>query len=267
MSSPPNPAGPYQPQLSDVPPPAVKKRKLTRNLLLVFGIPVVLFVLIGIIAVATRSGRQGMKGGFQAGLGSSGGAPTTARQAQAAQTTTMPQTPPPPPKKYTGKGDDVVQVDVHDLGVVIFECPGCTGSVVLKSDGDDVVLVNAIGAYTGKHWINYRGGTTSELTVKAAGAWTITVGGLDLATLSDGTAPVTGKGDDVVVFRGGFRVAAISNTGSKDNFIVKVKSAPGSGLPQVAVNVIGSYEGTVHLAAPGVVQVTSSGNWTITPRG
>lgn len=72
MTQPPNP-GPYQPQpqYAPPPPPVKKKRKALRIVLLVLGIPVALFILIGIIAVATSGGRQSFKDGVQAGAGSS----------------------------------------------------------------------------------------------------------------------------------------------------------------------------------------------------
>ncbi|MEK8109723.1 hypothetical protein NKG94_45345 [Micromonospora sp. M12] len=63
--------------------------------------------------------------------------------------------PKPKPKVYTGRGDDVVKVgDLTDLAIAKFSCPRCTGNTVLKSDGPDGLLVNEIGAYTGKRWIN-----------------------------------------------------------------------------------------------------------------
>jgi hypothetical protein len=48
------------------------------------------------------------------------------------------------------------------------------------------------------------------------------------------------------------------------NFIVYVIPVQPTSL-NLAVNEIGSYEGTVALDAPTLITIKSSGNWTITP--
>ncbi|WP_433781050.1 hypothetical protein ACQPX6_15360 [Actinomycetospora sp. CA-101289] len=134
---------------------------------------------------------------------------------------------------------------------------------MLKSNGGERLLVNTIGSYEGKRWIDVRdGGSTTQLTVEASGSWTITVGGLDQATRATGA--VSGDGDDVVLMSGSTSVASVTNSGSS-NFAVHVLSGSSSSI-DLAVNEIGSYSGTIPLAAPALVEVTSSGEWTITPR-
>ncbi|PRY42608.1 hypothetical protein [Umezawaea tangerina] len=192
---------------------------------------------------------------------------TTTRTTTAATTTRTTTAPPttttPPPTVYTGQGDDVITLDrPSGFKIVKFECPACTGNTVLKSDGFESLLVNEIGSYSGLRWIDIRDNSrTTTLTVTAVGAWTLTVGGLDLATLADG--PVSGSGDAVVFLMSKSAKARITNTGD-GNFAVHVASTKSTRM-DLPVNTIGGYEGTVPLAGPAFIQVTSSGDWTITP--
>ncbi|GLZ31253.1 hypothetical protein Lesp02_34410 [Lentzea sp. NBRC 105346] len=188
---------------------------------------------------------------------------TTVRTTTTTTTTTTTKPPPPPPSVFKGSGDDVITLD-RPAGVKIakFECPACTSNTMLKSDGFESLLVNEIGAYSGQMWLDIRDGSrTTTLTVKASGAWTLTVGELDMATKASG--PVSGKGDSVVFFSGKSTKAKITNVG-ESNFIVHVVSLDKERL-DLAVNHIGSYEGTVPLAGPALIQITSSGSWSITP--
>ncbi|MFD4642425.1 hypothetical protein ACFWN2_34310 [Lentzea sp. NPDC058436] len=146
------------------------------------------------------------------------------------------------------------------LKIAKFECPACTSNTVLKSNGFDSLLVNEIGAYSGSMWMDVRDGSrTTTLTVNASGAWTLTVGEIDMATMTAGS--MQGNGDGVVLFTGTARKAKITNNG-ESNFAVHVLSSKSLDL---AVNHIGGYEGTVPLEGPALIQITSSGAWTITP--
>lgn len=178
-------------------------------------------------------------------------------------TTTTTKPPPPPPSVFNGKGDDVVTLDrPAGLKIVKFECPACTGNTVVRTDGYESLLVNEIGAYSGQRWLDMSdGGKTSTLTVTATGNWTLTVGDIDMATVA--TGPVSGKGDAVVLLGGSSTKAKITNVG-ESNFMVHVVSVNASRM-NLAVNTIGGYEGTVPLAGPALIQITSSGSWSITP--
>jgi hypothetical protein len=182
-------------------------------------------------------------------------------------------TPPPPPRPaspptvYNGSGDDIVSI-TKDPGVAVlqFECRKCSSSnTIVTTDGSESLLVNEIGSYTGKHLIDLRdGSTTSTVTVKASGAWKMTVAsGLGAANVAAGDAPVAGQGDDVVLMNGTATKARITNRG-QSNFIVYVIPIRSPSI-NLAVNKIGGYEGTVALGAPAVIMIKSSGNWTITP--
>ena len=146
-------------------------------------------------------------------------------------------------------------------GYVRFECPACTGNTVVKTDGEESLLVNTIGAYKGTKWINIKdGSSTRTLTVKATGRWTLTISDADKLPKYDAAA-ASGAGDSVVVFHGAASKAKITNSGT-GNFVVQVVSNSGMDL---AVNDIGNYDGTVPLTGPAIVQVTSDGKWTIAP--
>lgn len=177
-------------------------------------------------------------------------------------TTPPPSTPMLATKTFNGAGDDIVSVDLKGVpAVVTFDCPACSSNTVLKSNGADSLLVNEIGAYSGAHIVDTRKtSATTELEVNAVGAWTITVA--DLSTVKPSAGPVSGHGDTVVYLAGNTSKAAITNTG-QSNFVV---IGYGSSFPQLAVNEIGSYSGTVRLTGPAFVQVESSGDWTITPQ-
>jgi hypothetical protein len=171
--------------------------------------------------------------------------------------------PPPVPIAYEGQGDDVLTLE-KPVGVAVldFECPQCSGNTVLKTDGREALLVNEIGGYAGRHLIDVSDtARTSMLAITATGSWKVTVTpGLSSVRMSDG-ARISGTGDDVVAINGGTSRALIKNRG-ESNFAVWIV---GGSTTDLAVNEIGSYEGTVALRAPAIAIVTSSGDWSIAP--
>jgi hypothetical protein len=191
--------------------------------------------------------------------------PTPAPAAEATEEPTPAPTPPPKPKTYTGTGDDVVTIAKPTDGAAIltFKCPRCSENTVVKTNGEDSLLVNTIGTYSGSHLIDSSSGSnTTELTINAVGAWTLTLSGLDQAAQSSGK-PISGKGDTVLHITGNTTKAAITITGN-ENFVVRTFPEEG-GSADLAVNTIGSYKGTVPLATPAYVQISSNGAWTVTP--
>jgi hypothetical protein len=171
--------------------------------------------------------------------------------------------PPAAPIAYEGQGDDVLNLD-KPVGVAVldFECLGCSGNTVLKTDGREALLVNEIVGYTGRHLIDVSDtARTSMLTITANGSWKVTLTpGLSALRITDG-ARISGTGDDVVAINGATTRALIKNRG-ESNFAVWIV---GEHTTELAVNEIGSYEGTVALRAPAVAIVTSSGDWSIAP--
>jgi hypothetical protein len=200
--------------------------------------------------------------------------PSTSTKSTFSVATAPPSTAPPPvpTQTYTGQGNDVVTLATPvEVGIMTFECPKCSGSTTVKSDaGIDEDLVNRFsgGAYSGTRWLGMRGGTTSRLQVNAKGSWTLTVGGLDLVRQYEPTEAVIGSGDDVVLYRATPPTAALTHKG-RSNFSVQVMT-DGLTSPDLAVNEIGQYDGTVLFPATGsqagLVQITADGAWTMTPK-
>jgi hypothetical protein len=172
------------------------------------------------------------------------------------------------PNVYQGSGDDVLAITKpggDGAAIVKFECTSCTDNTEVKTNGAESLIVNTIGAYTGQHIIDVQeGGNTTQLTITATGSWKVTVGGLGMAIAETVGQPVSGSGDDVVHMTGTSANSAITNDGS-DNFVVRAYPEAG-GRADLAVNIIGSYKATVPLIEPSYVLVTSTGNWSITPR-
>ncbi|HEY2191552.1 MAG TPA: hypothetical protein VGH76_04500 [Actinomycetospora sp.] len=224
-----------------------------------------LWVLGGIVALIVVISAANHGGSTTAPAASTAPSASASAPAAGGQSAAPAPAPATPPKVYTGKGDDVVKIDKSaGPAILTFACPKCSGNTIVQSNGADPLLVNTIDSYTGKKAIDVTdGSTTSELTIKATGSWKVTVGGLDQAKQATGDAPITGKGDDVIMLSGDTTTAAITNKGGA-NFIVQDTPADG-GFPDLAVNTIGSYTGTVQLSAPALVQVTSVGTWSITP--
>ncbi|MEU8072335.1 hypothetical protein AB0B20_21515 [Micromonospora sp. NPDC049151] len=193
-------------------------------------------------------------------------APTTAAPTPAAPATTEPPAPShtPKPKVVKGRGDDVVRIpDLTDLAVVGFTCR-CSSNTVLKSDGDGL-LVNEIGSYTGKRWINVEDGSlTTQFEIEASGSWTLTIGTVaQLATTSE-TGKASGKGDDVLLLGGDATAVRITHRRGSSNFVVHAYSLD-DGEGGLLVNEIGAYSGVRPLTTPALVQITADGNWTIAP--
>ncbi|GAA2199051.1 hypothetical protein [Sinomonas flava] len=190
-------------------------------------------------------------------------APAATQPAPAPKTTQAAPAPAPKIQPFTrnGAGDDVFNIDLGgNPAIVMFDCPACSSNTVLQTNGRDSLLVNTIGAYKGSHLIDTsKTSNTTELTVKADGDWTVTITDPSTAPRTDG--PAQGHGDAVVYMEAKSSKASITNTG-KGNFVV---TGYASAFPQLAVNEIGSYKGTVPLSLPAFVQVISEGDWTITP--
>lgn len=163
-----------------------------------------------------------------------------------------------PTQTLTGTGDDVKAVDLGGLPAIItFTCEACTDNTVVKTNGTEGLLVNAIGAYTGSHLVDTDGTATTELTVEADSAWTLTVA--DISTVKFASGAASGHGDQVFFLEGDTSKATVKNTGEEDFIVIGF----GGDAPELAVNEIGPYEGTVQLTA-GFIQVRSDGDWTIT---
>ncbi|BAL91921.1 hypothetical protein AMIS_67010 [Actinoplanes missouriensis 431] len=193
--------------------------------------------------------------------------PTAAATTEPVATTTPTTTEPAvaKPRVIKGRGDDVVDIPpLTDLSVVVFDCR-CSSNTVLKSDGPESLLVNEIGAYKGKRWINLEDGAqTTQLEIEAAGRWTLTIGSVDQLATKAASGKASGKGDDVVVLGGNATKAKITHSKGSSNFVINAYSLE-TGEGGLLVNEIGGYSGTRPLQAPALVEVTADGKWTISP--
>ncbi|MBT2547768.1 TM2 domain-containing protein [Arthrobacter sp. ISL-65] len=157
----------------------------------------------------------------------------------------------------TGTGDDVKTVDLKGVpAVVTFTCKACSGNTVLETNGHEMLLVNAVGAYAGSHLVDTSTAATTEFAISADSAWTLKIEDIDSVPAS--TDKASGHGDMVLYWDALSDKAAVTNKG-EGNFVVQ---GFGSEVPELAVNKIGDYSGTVKLT-PGFVQVNSDGDWTI----
>lgn len=250
---------PLDQQDQPVPPAPAPKKKTKKWPLVVAGV-----VVLIVIAAAVSGGKKETSAAAVTTSSSAHTATTTTRTTTTTTTTTT--TPVLPPEEHAGTGDDVVTIARPGPSVVAFECGRCTSNVVVKSNGAESLLVNTIGAYKGKRLIDIRDGSyTTTLTITANSAWKLTVGSVvQLGGLAGSpTDPVSGHGDDVLMFAGGFSKAKITNAG-ESNFVVQEANLTTSRF-NLVVNTIGGYQGTVPLSGPSIVAVTSSGDWTIKP--
>jgi len=120
-------------------------------------------------------------------------------------------------------------------------------------------LVNEIGKYTGTTILDVTDEEeTKRLKIQADGTWTIVLSDLNTAREMDSSA--SGRGDDVLLYRGGAGVAKLTHNG-KSNFIVDFYNEDGS---ENLVNEIGKYSGeSVISPGPGFLQLHADGKWTV----
>lgn len=159
-------------------------------------------------------------------------------------------------QSYSGSGDDVVDLTLDaDYRVLTFTCSGCSGNTVLKADGEDGLLVNVVGSYTGRHLVNVQADLT-RLEVSADSHWTLTLD--PISVLAADRNRSSGDGDDVVLVDKGSKAVFTHN--GDGNFAVKGLSANGQDL---LINEIGHYTGIVGLDTPEFLMITADGGWTI----
>lgn len=191
--------------------------------------------------------------------------PTTTQPAPTTSPVVLAQT-------FSGTGDDVVDLATPiEFGVMTFECSGCSSNVIIETDAEfDNSLVNAIGSYSGMQWLNPRGTVTSRFQVTADSDWTLTAGGLDerVAQYRPGQT-VQGTGDTVFILNTPTDTATFAHDG-RSNFMVQTLTETSTSGPDLVINEIGNYDGTVLLRTAGaqiaLVQVSADGQWTMTPK-
>jgi len=121
------------------------------------------------------------------------------------------------------------------------------------------LLANTIGGFSGTaaYGLNDIGEPT-KLQVTADGDWTIKITPISSAKQLPESA--AGKGDLVYLYDGDAADWAIQHTGSSNFSVAQYTES----LPNLMVNEIGNYKGTVPAVdGPSVVTITADGKWTI----
>lgn len=170
------------------------------------------------------------------------------------------------PISQSGAGDSVIPLppDVTAAIVTATHDGGANFIVQVLDAGNQPtldLLVNAIGAYSGSSAYGLNG-TLGEpgtnLQVQADGNWTVTISPISSAA----ELPASGTGSGVFVYSGAATTGAFTSDGEANFIVIQYSDDL---IPNLAINQIGSYSGTVPISAgPSVVTVNSSGNWTAT---
>ena len=169
------------------------------------------------------------------------------------------------PVDQSGTGDSVIAIPAGaKAGVVTATHQGSANFAVNVLDASNQptgdLLVNTIGNYSGvtAFGLNDLGNPGTNIQIKADGAWTIKITPISSApalTLPDGAT-----GDQVYKYDGAAGNWAFTNQGQGNFAVIQY----GGAMPNLAVNEIGAYTGTVPMfAGPTVVIVKSDGNWTV----
>jgi len=169
------------------------------------------------------------------------------------------------PVELSGTGDSVIPVPMGGtVGVVTATHSGSANFAIAGLDANNQstgdLLVNTIGAYSGTTAYGLSSmGEAVNLKVTADGAWSVTITPASAAPVLE--SPATGAGDAVFLYDGGAESWALTHSGSSNFTVIQY----GAMFPNLMVNEIGTYEGTVPVeAGPAVVTVGADGDWTIT---
>jgi len=169
---------------------------------------------------------------------------------------------------FRGSGDSVITLPQLQASLISFSHDGPSNFIVWSLDGSGSqidLLVNEIGAYRGTNVLNFGEPVASALTVKAGGAWTVTVAPLSSAPVWNLSGTLTGRGDSVVGTpggRSGLNQVTIRHQG-RSNFVIWARDAEGRPV-DLMVNEIGPYTGTVLLPNNAAyLIVTADGEWSI----
>ena len=165
-----------------------------------------------------------------------------------------------------GRGDGVVKLPAGaEVGLVTASHKGDSNFAISalddgnQSTGD--LLVNTIGNYKGvtAFGLSSLGNPAAKFQVTADGPWTITVEPLSSAPAL--TIPAKGKGDAVFRYDGPAADWNVTHKGDS-NFVLWQNGT--DWMPNLAVNEIGNYKGTVPMSGgPSIVAVSADGAWSI----
>jgi Protein of unknown function (DUF2510) len=258
--SPAAPAAPVQPSTpgGEARP---KKKHTGRNVFLIIAAVVVVIIIVSVAA---------------SGSGGKNTAASTSSTTGAAAGTSTPSPSPtanPYDKAYgtftattvSGTSDSVIPLPAGvKAGLITAKYTGADNFIVIGLDANNAqttdLPVDTIGNYSGvTTWgLESIGNASTQLKVTATGPWTITLSPVSAAPAS---TPASGQGDSVFLYGGSAATWALSTNGSANFIVMQYSSSP---LPNIAVDEIGSYSGSVPMnAGPSVVTIKADGSWTI----
>ncbi|MBU8578958.1 TM2 domain-containing protein [Brevibacterium luteolum] len=171
------------------------------------------------------------------------------------------------PVKETGSGDTVIDMPAGAAGVLITaKYSGDSNFIIQGLDEANEISgalpVNTIGDYEGTTFVSAEGwDATSKLQVTASGSFEITLSPVSTAAAFSGS----GSGDAVMQYTEGAATIGFTHDG-ESNFVVYENSDSSFG-PDLLVNEIGSYDGSVPVTSgPSILIVQADGNWTASAR-
>lgn len=167
-----------------------------------------------------------------------------------------------------GKGDaEVTFVRDGEFAVVIeLDCARCEGTTVLTGPDRTTPFGEADGALTGEYLMDVFEGSDAEQSVwiAADGPWTLRFSSWN--DLSPEAGPWSGTGSTVVFLGGDAEQAEVTwkPAGPEDSFQGRF-----FGTDSAATRMFGDTEkftDVVDLAQPGVLAITTDGEWSVTPQ-
>jgi hypothetical protein len=186
---------------------------------------------------------------------------TTTTQAETTTTTDYP----PMLGEGSGSGDDVVELSIIDTAAVVTFTHDGSGNFTVWDLGEGYeqtnLLVNTIGPYTGTRPLQWSEATLG-FEITADGHWSYVIRPMWNSRHEE--CPFDGEGEDVLIindYKEGGGPADITFDGDT-NFVVWVY---GFAAPELIVNEIGPYEGTVLVADKMITwDITGNGGtWTV----
>ncbi len=164
---------------------------------------------------------------------------------------------------YAGDSNSVISVDIlSGSKIVEFSCPRCAGYTSVwadSTDGSSDLLVNTVGAYSGRTLPGFLDWTSvryDSLEITADSAWTLQL--LDVSSARQVGSSFSGSGDDVVLVNAPGNVATMSHHGSG---YFGVWSVDYNGDVNLLANTVGDFWGRVPALTPALMKIESEGNW------
>ena len=170
----------------------------------------------------------------------------------------------PPPTVVTGTGNRTFKITLAEENspvLLLATHKGTRNFIVKALDAKGAALnvpINQVGAFSGSVVLE----PAASLQITADGAWSVTIKPL-LSARQIGSEPSSGKGSEVVVYKGPPVRASVSHNGQR-TFSIEYWSRS---THTAVVNEVGSYQGVIDL--PGdpitVLAIVADGTWTINP--